>query len=66
MWKLWHRLFGWDYVAHRYGYDNEVSRLRVAPNGTYYVKTCGNLVFIEQLRELRHLTWRDAVAPPAK
>lgn len=40
MWKLWHRLFGWDYVHARSpgGVVNTILRIQITPNGRRYVK----------------------------
>jgi hypothetical protein len=34
MYKLWHRLFGWDYVYWSYGYDAGISRVFELEDGT--------------------------------
>ena len=48
MWKLWHFLFGWHYVSFKYGWHNEVARVRIAPNGTRFVVICGDMFRLEQ------------------
>jgi hypothetical protein len=33
MWRLWHRLFGWEYVAIRYGFSDQILRVRRSAEG---------------------------------
>ena len=40
MYKIFHKLFGWHYVAYRFGYSDYISRLRTSPNGTVMVYLC--------------------------
>lgn len=34
MWKIWHKLFGWDYVLWQDRYYGGVSRVLFLPDGT--------------------------------
>jgi hypothetical protein len=43
MWKIFHWFFGWHYVIFKYGFSNEIRRVRTAPNGTRFVTCYGNL-----------------------
>lgn len=36
MWKLYHRLFGWDYIAWVNMSDQGVGRVRVSPDGRVF------------------------------
>lgn len=51
--RLAHRLFGWQYVAVRYGYDLRPYRVKLTPNGLPYVTLCGSNEFLyrDPLRE---------------
>jgi hypothetical protein len=33
MWRLWHRLFGFEYVAIRYGFDDKICRVHRSAEG---------------------------------
>lgn len=37
MWKLWHKLFGWDYVLYEFAGEYHIRRIKKAPNGLEYV-----------------------------
>ena len=45
MWKLWHRLFGWDYVQVDMA-GLVVKRLRWTPNGNPYIKWLGRIYLL--------------------
>lgn len=36
MYKLWHKLFGWDYIAWENSADNGIARVRTSGDGTLY------------------------------
>lgn len=40
MWKIFSRLFGWHYVAYRYGDTDSIGRIVIAPNGVLMVSYC--------------------------
>ena len=44
MWKLWHKLFGWDYIQWSIADSHQVSRIKRAPNGLAYFKKYGEIV----------------------
>lgn len=46
MWRLWHKLFGWDYVYWEFLSMSGVSRVRLAPNGLAYVRILGVIIRI--------------------
>lgn len=57
MWKLWHFLFGWDYVVFPIAFSQSIRRIRRTPNGKEYVLWCGNIYFVgDKSREWVHLT----------
>lgn len=43
MWRLWHKLFGWDYIQWKLG-PNGISRIRVAPSGLVYFMRLGEII----------------------
>ena len=44
MWRLWHKLFGWDYIQWNLGLGTHgIRRIRVAPNGVVYFKRLGEI-----------------------
>lgn len=58
MWRLWHKLFGWDYIqwssAGLYG----IARIRIAPSGLVYFLHLGEVVRLNELkpRQITYLT----------
>lgn len=47
MWKLWHYLFGWHYVAYTtFSGDQMLSRVRFTPNKTPYIFVYGEIRFL--------------------
>ena len=38
MWKIFHKLFGWDYVHWQNSCDSGISRILVDKNGLVYIK----------------------------
>ena len=58
MYKIWHKLFGWDYVLFRWGGTSEIKRIIITPNGTEYIKIYSKLELITSvyLQGLVHLT----------
>lgn len=38
MWRLWHRLFGWHYVAIQHGFDDIIGRVQTDGDGRPYVR----------------------------
>ena len=43
MWRLWHKLFGWDYIQWDLG-THGIRRIRVAPNGLVYFMCLGKII----------------------
>lgn len=42
MWRVWHHLFGWDYVCYTHIASRYIRRVRVSPNKEFvYVKVEG-------------------------
>lgn len=37
MYKILNRLFGWDYVAFRFGGSDFIERVKITPNGIYHI-----------------------------
>ena len=64
MYKLWHRLFGWDYVLvnMQYRYD-EIVRVHTPVKGVAYVVLKGNVVTLDKVDHSRvtplTFTWKD-------
>lgn len=56
MYKLFHRLFGWDYVGFKFGYNTTVRRVQTAPNGEPYVICCGKFIRLNEPRHFFALT----------
>lgn len=46
MWRLWHKLFGWDYVYWELISMSGVSRVRLAPNGVAYFRILGLIICV--------------------
>ena len=44
MWKLWHKLFGWDYIQWSSVELHQVARIKRAPNGLVYFKKYGEII----------------------
>jgi len=49
MWRLFHKLFGYDYVLLQFGYTWYVKRAHKMPNGEMYVKLLSGV----------HILYRD-------
>jgi hypothetical protein len=47
MWRLFHKLFGWDYLWVEYGNGVSVARLRRLYNGRKYVKVLNHVHFLD-------------------
>lgn len=54
MWRLFHKLFGWDYVRVEFGFDYHIRRIKKTPNGVEYVNLYG-MKFLSE-RHYQHLT----------
>jgi len=52
MWRLWHRLFGWDYVLYTFVSSCHIRRVRKFPNGVEYVMVFSSTGCIRLLSEL--------------
>lgn len=64
MWRLWHRLFGWHFVAFSYGYSHHVRRVRLDGNGNAYVRICDEHLYLSDKTERwQPLTFRSAPEP---
>ena len=48
MWRLWHKLFGWDYVYWELISMSGISRVRVAPSGLVYLKVFGLIIRVAE------------------
>jgi hypothetical protein len=55
VYKIWHKLFGWDYILVNFAFDKVIKRIRVTPNGREYVKIHSYIFFLEE-RIHTHLT----------
>lgn len=57
MWRLWNKLFGWDYVYDWFIDEWVVSRIRKSAHGYYYkpVIYMSNLIFLENKRDSKKL-----------
>ena len=60
IWKLLHKLCGFHYILFSYGTSDYVKRIRITPNGKYYVTMMGEIYLFEGSvipgRNIRHLT----------
>ena len=57
MWKLWHWLFGWEYVAVSFWSGMEARRVHTSPKGNKYVQVGDNIIFLDDTdRKFRELT----------
>ncbi|PCI53444.1 MAG: hypothetical protein COB36_12315 [Alphaproteobacteria bacterium] len=68
MWKLWHKLFGWDFIQLKYGWGTKIRRVRYMPSAYPYVVVCGSIIPIkpngvieDYPYEYTPLTWRVEV-----
>ena len=52
MWRIWNKLFGWQYVMFRYGSSICIRRVRTLPNGDTYAICHGD--YIGVLPKSRH------------
>jgi hypothetical protein len=61
MWRLWHYLFGWHYVAFHWGFGRiTVCRVRQSPNGHQYIMWWGEMHLLhERWRKFTPLTWDE-------
>ena len=57
MWRLLHKLFNYHYITMVYAFDYEVFRVRVAPNGSVYIKAYGEIVLRRDWRNWDPLTF---------
>ena len=57
--KLMNKLFGWHYVALRYGFDIEVFRVIQSPSGKLFAKCYGHLEPLN-VRPYEPLTWVES------
>lgn len=46
MWRLLHKLFGWHYVAIKFGHSDSIARVRNYPNGERFIIVCGYQYFL--------------------
>lgn len=56
MWRLWHKLFGWQYVIYDFGFDSSIRRVRTSPTGVQYIKMYGGIKRVTTLRNVEFLT----------
>ena len=49
MWRLWHKLFGWDYIQWKLG-THGIRRIRVVPNGLVYFMCLGEIINLAEPR----------------
>lgn len=47
MWRLWNFLFGWHYVALRYGSSDYICRVRVDGDGEPYADCYGEIIHLK-------------------
>lgn len=60
MWRLWHKLFGWEYALIRWAFcDQKIVRLRKTPNGEHYYRIYGETRQFEQDRLIMRLTNKE-------
>lgn len=77
MWRLWHRLFGWHYVAVTYGDSDSICRVIRAPNGEFLIELMGEFyrsqndfdrvvsINTDKARACTPLTWRRSLGSAA-
>lgn len=60
MWKLFNKLFGWQYGVIEWGNSLEIRRIQRAPNGLEFIKIYGTIIIIDnrqsEIRKFRRLT----------
>ena len=64
MWKLKHRLFGWDYIQWRNSADEGVARVHVDGMGRAYYWRYRNIHVADIIREPEQVLW--LTCPPHK
>jgi hypothetical protein len=59
MYKLWHKLFGWDYVLFKFGSSRIIRRVHTSPTGIKFVKPYAGIYLVgenELYHEWKYLT----------
>lgn len=58
MWRLWHKLFGWDYVQYRIAGLHYILRVKTAPSGLVYLSKYKEVIPLEDisLHQVTYLT----------
>jgi hypothetical protein len=54
MWKIWNKLFGWEYIHFQFGLGYFVKRVRLSPRGILYVKLAGQIYLINNEKFIHH------------
>lgn len=64
--RICHRLFGWDYVAYRWGFgETKVRRVGYMPNGRPFIIVWGIVHFLDDQKVIwEPLTWFPSEAKP--
>jgi hypothetical protein len=53
MWRLWHKLFGWDYIYWQNSADSGIARVVSAPDGSIWYYRYRNIGVIDQVPDPR-------------
>lgn len=59
MWKLWNKLFGFEYVLFKWGDGYIIRRAVVSPTGIKYVTAYGSIIVVGEndvYRQWKYLT----------
>ena len=56
-WRVFNKLFGWDYVAVNYGYSTFIRKVYKTKAGESYVMVAGEPVFLNKSRVYTPLTF---------
>lgn len=59
MWRIFHFLFGWDYIQWRMGCHHGISRVRVNPEGIQFVWANGTAYELKYLTDVFWITCKS-------
>jgi hypothetical protein len=57
MYKIWHKLFGWDYVHWSNSYARGISRVRLTPDGTAFYWRYRFIHCLDKITSADQVTW---------
>lgn len=56
MWRLFNKLFGWQYVVMSFGYDDYIRRVHKSVYGEEYVHLYGRVIKLSDRKPVLRLT----------